>query len=173
MMVITDYEKTKKRFGFLLSVPMLFAILHAIGQILLQSFLRFKTDTMTYSACPGLGLGYSSSLLSAILVSGKQDADFVNSLSSCFSILFTILLILFSSFAAKGKLWGVSALLITYAIDTIMTLPLLLVDALASYPLKLALADKIMNPLFHLLFVGFLLYLFLLSRSLARYENEN
>lgn len=173
MMGNAEYEKTKKRYGYLLAVPMLFAIVHAIGQILLQSFLRFNTETMSYTSCPGLGISYSSSLLSAILISGKQNADLVNSLSSCFSILFTILLILFSSFAAKGKHWGITALFLTYALDTAITIPLLLVDGLASFPLKLTVADQIMTPLFHLLFLGFLIYLLFLSRNLVRYENEN
>ncbi len=168
-----DYSALRKKYGLLCSLPMLLAIVHSIGQILLQTFLKFNTETMSYSSCPGMGIMYSSSLLSSLLLSGRKNVDLVNSLSSVITIVFTLMMILFSSFAVKGKKGYVLAILITYSVDTICLLPLLLVNYLSSPLLKMTAVDVVLSILLHLIFFAITLFLFFLSRKLDRYEQEN
>lgn len=168
-----DYTGLRKRYGLLCSLPIFLSILHSIGQILLQTFLKFNLETLSYSSCPGLGIMYSSSLLSALLLSGKQNADLVNSISSVITIVFTLMMILFSSFAVKGKKGYVLAILIAYSVDAVVLLPLLLVNYLTSPLLKMTTVDVILSVILHILFFAVCLYLYLLSRKLDRYEQEN
>lgn len=168
-----DYTLKRKRYGLLCSLPIFFSILHSIGQILLQTFLKFNTETLTYSSCPGLGIMYSSSLLSALLLSGKQNADLVNSISSVITIVFTLSMILFSSFAVKGKKGYVLAILVAYSVDSVCLLPLLLVNYLSLPLLKMTTVDVILSIILHLIFLAICLYLYLLSRKLDHYEQEN
>lgn len=116
---------------------------------------------------------YSSSMLSSLLLSGKQNADLVNSISSIITICFTLMMILFSSFAVKGKKNYILAILIAYSVDTVCLLPLLLVNYLASPLLKMTTVDVILSIILHVIFLGICLFLYFLSRKLNRYEQEN
>lgn len=168
-----EYTGLRKKYGLLCSLPIFLAIVHSIGQILLQTFLRFNLETLSYSSCPGFGIMYSSSMLSSLLLSGKQNADLVNSISSIITICFTLMMILFSSFAVKGKKNYILAILIAYSVDTVCLLPLLLVNYLASPLLKMTTVDVILSIILHVIFLGICLFLYFLSRKLNRYEQEN
>ena len=163
-----QYTTLRKRYGLLCSAPIFIAIIHSIGQILLQTFLKFNAAT-GYSSCPGKGIMYSSSLV----LSGKENVDLVNSISSVITIVFTLALILFSSFAVKGKKGYVLAMLVSYSIDTVCLLPLLLVNYIASPLLQLTTVDVILSVLLHAVSFAICLYLYLISRKLDRYEQEN
>lgn len=167
-----QYTTLRKRYGLLCSAPIFIAIIHSIGQILLQTFLKFNAAT-GYSSCPGKGIMYSSSLLLSLVLSGKENVDLVNSISSVITIVFTLALILFSSFAVKGKKGYVLAMLVSYSIDTVCLLPLLLVNYIASPLLQLTTVDVILSVLLHAVSFAICLYLYLISRKLDRYEQEN
>ena len=42
-----QYQKQRKAYGYLCSVIMVIAIFHALGQIMLQTFLKLNQDTFT------------------------------------------------------------------------------------------------------------------------------
>ena len=163
-----QYQKQRKAYGYLCSVIMVIAIFHALGQIMLQTFLKLNQDT-SFTHAPTLCMLYGSSFFTAVLSSAKLNLEFVISLSSVLSLVMTIALIIFSSLAVKGK--KLFVYLVFYALDTIFLLPLFLL--LKTFPLPFTLFDLLFSLLLHLLFLGFDCYLAYLAYSLDKTERNS
>ena len=148
---------------------MVIAIFHALGQIMLQTFLKLNQDT-TFTHAPTLCMLYGSSFFTAVLSSAKLNLEFVISLSSVLSLVMTIALIIFSSLAVKGKKLFVYLNLAFYALDTIFLLPLFF---LKTFPLPFTTFDLLFSLLLHLLFLGFDCYLAYLAYSLDKTERNS
>ena len=165
-----QYQKQRKAYGYLCSVIMVIAIFHALGQIMLQTFLKLNQDT-SFTHAPTLCMLYGSSFFTAVLSSAKLNLEFVISLSSVLSLVMTIALIIFSSLAVKGKKLFVYLNLVFYALDTIFLLPLFFL--LKTFPLPFNLFDLLFSLLLHLLFLGFDCYLAYLTYSLDKTERNS
>ena len=165
-----QYQKQRKAYGYLCSVIMVIAIFHALGQIMLQTFLKLNQDT-SFTHAPTLCMLYGSSFFTAVLSSAKLNLEFVISLSSVLSLVMTIALIIFSSLAVKGKKLFVYLNLVFYALDTIFLLPLFFF--LKTFPLPFTLFDFLFSLLLHLLFLGFDCYLAYLAYSLDKTERNS
>ena len=59
-----QYQKQRKAYGYLCSVIMVIAIFHALGQIMLQTFLKLNQDT-SFTHAPALCMLYGSSFFRA------------------------------------------------------------------------------------------------------------
>ena len=164
-----QYQKQRKAYGYLCSVIMVIAIFHALGQIMLQTFLKLNQDT-SFTHAPTLCMLYGSSFFTAVLSSAKLNLEFVISLSSVLSLVMTIALIIFSSLAVKGKKLFVYLNLVFYALDTIFLLPLFFL--LKTFPLPFNLFDLLFSLILHLLFLGFDCYLAYLAYSLDKTERN-
>ena len=165
-----QYQKQRKAYGYLCSVIMVIAIFHALGQIMLQTFLKLNQDT-SFTHAPTLFILYGSSFFTAVLSSAKLNLEFVISLSSVLSLVMTIALIIFSSLAVKGKKLFVYLNLVFYALDTIFLLPLFFL--LKTFPLPFNLFDLLFSLILHLLFLGFDCYLAYLAYSLDKTERNS
>ena len=165
-----QYQKQRKAYGYLCSVIMVIAIFHALGQIMLQTFLKLNQDT-SFTHAPTLCMLYCSSFFTAVLSSAKLNLEFVISLSSVLSLVMTIALIIFSSLAVKGKKLFVYLNLVFYALDTIFLLPLFFL--LKTFPLPFNLFDLLFSLILHLLFLGFDCYLAYLAYSLDKTERNS
>ena len=165
-----QYQKQRKAYGYLCSVIMVIAIFHALGQIMLQTFLKLNQDT-SFTHAPTLCMLYGSSFFTAVLSSAKLNLEFVISLSSVLSLVMTIALIIFSSLAVKGKKLFVYLNLVFYALDTLFLLPLFFF--LKTFPLSFTLFDLLFSLLLHLLFLGFDCYLAYLAYSLDKTERNS
>ena len=165
-----QYQKQRKAYGYLCSVIMVIAIFHALGQIMLQTFLKLNQDT-SFTHAPTLCMLYGSSFFTAVLSSAKLNLEFVISLSSVLSLVMTIALIIFSSLAVKGKKLFVYLNLVFYALDTIFLLPLFFL--LKTFPLPFNLFDLLFSLLLHLLSLGFDCYLAYLAYSLDKTERNS
>lgn len=165
-----QYQKQRKAYGYLCSVIMVIAIFHALGQIMLQTFLKLNQDT-SFTHAPTLCMLYGSSFFTAVLSSAKLNLEFVISLSSVLSLVMTIALIIFSSLAVKGKKLFVYLNLVFYALDTLFLLPLFFF--LKTFPLPFTLFDLLFSLLLHLLFLCFDCYLAYLAYSLDKTERNS
>ena len=165
-----QYQKQRKAYGYLCSVIMVIAIFHALGQIMLQTFLKLNQDT-SFTHAPTLCMLYGSSFFTAVLSSAKLNLEFVISLSSVLSLVMTIALIIFSSLAVKGKKLFVYLNLVFYALDTLFLLPLFFF--LKTFPLPFTLFDLLFSLLLHLLFLGFDCYVAYLAYSLDKTERNS
>lgn len=167
------YTQGRKTYSVLCSLPMVFAIIHAIGQIILQSLLKYDALTSTYSTVPALGMMFSSSLLGGLISSYKSNADLVNSISSVITILLTILTILFATYSIKGKKAFNIATLSLYGFDSICAVALIIFNYIGNAPIKLSVVDIVLTAILHLIFLASIVALFIIGRQLDKYENEN
>ena len=168
-----SYEKERKNYGLLCSLPIFISIIHAIGQILMQTFLTFDTASLTYSKVPGFGMMYASSMFSSLVSTSLNEAKGVNSIASIISVVLTILFISLSSAAVKGKKLPVLLNLIFYSVDTLFIIPTLILDGMNIYPLDVTVVDYVLVIVLHVFGTIGNIYLFVLSKRLEAYERQN
>lgn len=164
------YKKYRKAYSILTTCVMLVAIFHAIGQVLLPIFIELDESANAFKNIPGIGLMFSSALFSALTTSKKIDAQNVNAVSSCVTLLLTITIVFLANIATKGKKWGVYPIAALYVIDALFLVPIIILNG--KYPLTISLADLIVNIIFHIIFCAMIVTLLIVSLKLTKREKN-
>lgn len=167
-----NYEKKKKSYGLLSSLPIVIAIIHAIGQILIQTYGKISETGDKFISIPGFGLSYSSSIFACLLTSKRLDPTILNSTSSICSLILTLAIIFLSSFSVKGKKIPTYINLAIYSFDTIMLIPTLIINYHNILPLNMSLVDVILSIIIHVIGICINIYLTLLLINLNKFEKR-
>ncbi len=167
-----EYGKLRKRYSYLVAVPLLLAIFHFIGQILLQYSLSLdKSDpTLYHDSFSSLGRIFSSSALPCLCLSPKYDLKRIYSVSAVVSIALGLILVFSSVYASRGKGRCLLLALCIEGADLALLLPCLILSLKGRYPLKMTLTDYILNLLFHLIGLAALIYSLPVIRKIHDYE---
>jgi hypothetical protein len=169
------YAKDRSHFGFWASLPIWISILSLIGEIFIQSTLSLKTgmdtDLMFYSTPQTIGLTFSSAALAIVSLSNQTNLKLVLGISGMISILFALILIIFSSYSLKGKGHNIFICAIVYGIDTLCLIPLIILSASGKFGISLRPVDYSLQIAFHLIFLVLLIYVSLVEKRMKEYES--
>ena len=142
---------------YLLSVPIVIAILSLIGQIFLQTaFVLDETMTYTQPATAFLLFGAADLPLFALLPT--YDVSLIQSVVAAVNILLALLMIFLSSYAIRGKALFFHLTTLLYALDTLATIVFLGLAGGGLFLLRLTTVDYVLLPLLHVLFLSLLVY---------------
>lgn len=150
-----QFEKKKKTYGYLASLPMIVAIVHFLGAILFQSTIQESNGV--YANVFSLSMMFSSSTLVGELCS-LNSLEMTKTISSVFTIIFGIAFVFLSSRAVKGRFYAMAVSLILYGFDTLCLVPAGILSLLNSTPLAYDLATFIVSGVLHVLFLLLLIY---------------
>ncbi|MFA6829457.1 MAG: hypothetical protein WCR67_01960 [Bacilli bacterium] len=166
----TQYEKDRKVYGYLASLPIVIALVHLAGFIALQSLISYDAATQSFSGTGALGVVFSFSSFSAILASASENIGLIKALPAVISIVEGLMLMFLSSQAVKGKHLMVSISFYLYLADTIVLIPTIILSLLHSYPLAMSVTDIIVSVLIHALLLAAFIYLYIISERLKKFE---
>ena len=161
------FQALKKRFDIFCTIGMAIPVFHAVGQILLQSFLKLDEVNMVFTNGFGFSMMYGSSTLTSILfANGNNDAKGLTTVSAVIGF------ILLSSAMIKGKKIMPLLALTIYAVDTICAMIAIILSSLHVTQLSLSVLEMVFLMVCHGLFLGVYLYLFFARRRLNNFEIE-
>lgn len=166
------YQKSRKIYSYLIVVPRALAILYFIGQILVQSSIKFNQyDTKIYvDSRSSLGLIFSSSALSARCISPKYDLKRIYSVSAVVTIALGLFRVFASYFAGKGKGRILFFAGLVELLDFLRLIPCIVLSVKESYPLIRSLTDRLVNGIIHVLGIGLLAYSQVVVKRIHDYE---
>ena len=166
------YRKRRKRYGYLFVVPRIIAIFCFVGQILVQSSLKFdKRDTSRYvDSRSSLSRLFSSSSLTARCLRGKFDLKLLYSSSAVVTIAIGLFRVFASYFAGKGKGRLLFFARIVEALDRLRLIPCIILSLKGSYPLTRSLTDFLVNGITHVLALALLIYSQFVVKEIHTYE---
>lgn len=171
MKKVSTYEKQRTLYGYLASLPIVLALLHLAAFIVLQSLLNYDASS-GFLNTGALSCLFSISSFGAILCSQSLNLEFVKSLPAVLSIVLGLLFIFFSSKAVKGHHKYNLYSLLLYGLDTLFWIPCMILSVLNVYPLSMSIVQFVSSLLIHLVFLGLLIYTYLLSCKLKTHEEE-
>lgn len=167
-----QYNAKRKQYSLFCTFIMLLPIIHAIGQILVQSFMNFSEETNLFSGTFGLGFIFGSSLVSMSIMSFfSLPIDALNSVSSVITIALTLAYIFMASFMIKGDKKIPLIVLGIYTLDTIFSLTSVFCTFSSQCTLHLTPLVIVFQIVLHLLFLFVAIYAYLLRRKLNQFEN--
>lgn len=167
------FQALKKRFDIFCTIGMAIPVFHAVGQILLQSFLKLDEVNMVFTNGFGFSMMYGSSTLTSILfANGNNDAKGLTTVSAVITIVLVIGFILLSSAMIKGKKIMPLLALTIYAVDTICAMIAIILSSLHVTQLSLSVLEMVFLMVCHGSFLGVYLYLFFARRRLNNFEIE-
>ena len=144
-----NFKAKDKYYDYLVSIPIIIAIISLIGQIFLQSTITLVDNV--YSFPQTISLLFSSSALAFIGLSNTFDLSLIQGVSAVINILIALILLFLSSYSLKGnKLYLLIAFAI-YAFDTLIMLILFIISGLGIYVLSFRIQDYIIMSVIHIL----------------------
>lgn len=167
----TTYSALKKRYDRFCTIGMAIPVFHAIGQILLQSFLKFDSATKVFSGTFGFGMMYgSSSLTSLLFANGNPDAKSIATVSSVITIALVMAFIFLSSAMIKGNKTMPLVCLSLYGVDVLCAIAAAVVSGLHVTALTMSVAEMSILLFCHVLCLCVYGYLFFVRRRLNDFE---
>jgi hypothetical protein len=164
-----DYEKDRRKVGYLASLPIFVSIPPLIGTIFFQTTLSL-TGTQAYSDPRCFGTLFAASALAALGTSGTFDVGLVKSLAAALTIGIALILVILSSYAIKGKRVFFYASFGLYGADSLLLIPLLIVSRMIPYPLNLTAVDIVLLAVIHAVGLAFFFYTTRMMMKMERFE---
>lgn len=156
--------------GYLLSVPIVVAILSLIGQVFLDVAGVF--DTAGSAQLPTAFLLFSSAALPLYQLLPTGDGSLIQGVVAAVNVVLALVFIFCSSYSIKGSRLFFHAVTILYALDTLVTVVLLALDAGARFLFAMGTANVVLTILLHVLFLGLLVYGSLLLRQKGKQDDS-
>ncbi len=166
------YEKDRRIYGYLSSLPIVIAIVHLFFTLFFMTTVNYHEDTNTFSNLYTLGEMFSSSVMAGVLVGLKPSLSLMKSIPGLAGILFGLVMIFLSSFAVKGKKLYYYLSMGVYGLDTILTIPAIVFSYVLESNVHLQVYDIIIMILMHVIFMGLFVYGIHIVKRLNDYEEQ-
>lgn len=167
-----QYQKDKKTYGFLASLPIIIAITHLLFQVFYISTINYHSDTGEFTNLYTLGELFTLSSFVSVLTGLSSSLSMSKTLPSILGVCITLLLIFLSSSAVKGKKKPFKLSFYIYIGDSILILPAILCSLLLDTKIKYQVYDIIIMIFIHIIFVLFFIYGLKVIKRIEDYEVE-
>lgn len=164
-----EYQKARNRYGILASMPIVVALIPLFATVFFQITLNY-TPQNGYTNLYAISLLFSVSSFTTILASPSHDLNLLHSLPSLLAALIAIVMILCSSYAVKGKKKFLLVSLLTYGIDTLFSIPVIVLSVMKIYEISFHAVDITLNLLIHALSLFLLLWGIVVGKRCDIYE---
>ncbi len=138
------------------SLSILVTLVFLVGTIVIQSTFGYSEET-GYTFPQTIGILFSSSALPIVCLSNTYEASTMSATSAIVSMCLGVIMIILSSYAARGSNWALWSSLGIAAADTICMIPLFVLSATGDYAITLRAQDYAMQAVFHALLLGLLI----------------
>ena len=133
-------------------IPIVIAIFHLLFAIIFQSTCKVDTESkLVTGACFGGMFSFASFL--TLLVSPSEAITQIKSVEGVVNLVIALPMIFFATTANKKKGHFIFFSALVYEIDAIFMIPLLIMNAINTYPYTLTSVDITLTILFHVVFL--------------------
>lgn len=167
-----QYEKDRKAYGYLASLPILVAIVHLLFTIFFMSSVSFHETDGTYGNLYTLGELFSVSSFSAILLGRGTSYAAVKALPALLGVGIGLVEIFLSTFAVKGKKIYFRIAFFVYLFDFLFSFASIILSFILKSQIVFQVYDIILNLVIHLIFTGLFVYGIVVVRRLDTYETK-
>lgn len=144
-------EKRIKYFSIATTSLLLLFVIHCIGEIIIQFFVKSDSIIEKPLNIPCLGMLFGSSIFSTLLCGLGTDAQLLMTVNSIITIVFAISLVVSTMSLVKRKLWALFVVSIMYIIDSFILIPTIIIDCSRISNIVLSPIDYVLMILFHLI----------------------
>lgn len=168
----TDYQKDRKRYGFLASLPIIVSIFHLLFTVIYMSILNYHPETKTFSNVFVLGELFASSSFVAPLLEGQANLMTAKTVPAVIALVIGLSMIFLSTGAVKGDKRLYYASFFIYCFDSVMIIPSIITSFVLANSLQMKVYDVILTILFHAIFLAVYIWGIFVCQRLDKYEEE-
>lgn len=154
-------DRRKKIFSNLCLFTMCLFIVHLVGQVLLQIFLKIDHTGNAFKVLPAFGLNFASTSMVSLLLSTSLDVKKINTITGIITIVLALGLALINNYMRKGKKTLLYIEFGIYMLDCLCMIPLSIIDHKLILPLNFSYIDYILCFLIHLIGVALFVFIYL------------
>jgi hypothetical protein len=155
MKTVEKLDKYEKFFSYTITGLIIIAIIHLIGEVIFQSFIKVNDEDII-TGIIGLGSLFNSASFSAILVSNRLSQVALKSIPAVISISIGILFIFLAMACKKSKFRLMLIAAILYFVDTLFVIPNIILSLSGNYLISFSVVDYVLSFVFHIIFLAIL-----------------
>lgn len=167
-----EYEKDRKRYGYLASLPILVAIVHLLFTIFFMSSVSFHEADGAYGNLFTLGELFSVSSFAAIILGKGTSYAAVKALPALLGVGIGLVEIFLSTFAVKGKKIYYKIAFFVYLFDFLFSFASIILSFTLKSQIVFQVYDIILNLVIHIIFSLLFVYGMYVIRRLDAYEEK-